>query len=189
MKTFKSAMSLLVAMAIAFTMVSCNMSGNKKTNETSDSTKVSDTTKSNQGTTVDTNKRSQNLNNNQSSERTDAPRMAQQNAKTGQAWDVPAAEKNKKNPVKSSAESIKSGKDLWAKHCASCHGRSGAGDGPKSATLKTKIMDFKSQQFQSQTDGEIAYKTNVGKGEMPAYSKKLQGNDVWDLVNYMRSLK
>lgn len=48
----------------------------------------------------------------------------------GKPWDVPAKYKNMKNP--SPGDNIDIGKALWAKHCKSCHGAKGLGDGPKS---------------------------------------------------------
>jgi mono/diheme cytochrome c family protein len=56
--------------------------------------------------------------------------------------------------------------------------------------LKTNSGDFSSAAFQAQTDGELYYKTTYGKGEMPAYEKKVPAeNDRWALVAYMRTLK
>lgn len=105
-------------------------------------------------------------------------------------WDVPAKNKSIKNPVKSSAESIANGKALYAKHCKSCHGAKGLGDGPKAAGLKTSSGDFSSAAFQSMTDGELFYKTSVGRDEMPGYDKKIpEADDRWAVVNYMRTFK
>jgi mono/diheme cytochrome c family protein len=106
-------------------------------------------------------------------------------------WETPAKYKTMKNPVKASdAEAIASGKMLYAKHCKSCHGAKGLGDGPKSATLKTTTGDFSSKDFQAFSDGEIFYKTSFGRDEMPAYDKKIPDEaDRWALVNYIRTLK
>ena len=57
-------------------------------------------------------------------------------------WKAPENARTMKNPVKSDAESIDIGKNLYAKHCKSCHGKSGEGDGPKAAELKTEPGDF-----------------------------------------------
>lgn len=107
------------------------------------------------------------------------------------AWDVPAAEKNMKPTVKlNDAAVIATGKELWAKHCKSCHGAKGLGDGPKAAALKTFAGDFSTADFHKQTDGELYYKTAKGRGEMPGYEKKIPDkNDMWALVAYMRTMK
>ena len=40
-------------------------------------------------------------------------------------WPVPEKYQNMKNPVKSDATSLATGKSLWNKHCVSCHGKTG----------------------------------------------------------------
>ena len=107
------------------------------------------------------------------------------------AWPVPDKDKALKAPVKlADASVIASGKELWAKHCKSCHGAKGLGDGPKGAALKTFPGDFSSAAFQGATDGELLYRTDKGRDEMPAYEKKIPDvNDRWALVAYMRTFK
>jgi mono/diheme cytochrome c family protein len=106
-------------------------------------------------------------------------------------WPVPDKDKALKPSVKlTDASVIASGKELWAKHCKSCHGAKGLGDGPKAAGLKTFAGDFSSAAFQAGTDGEILYRTDKGRDEMPAYEKKIPDiNDRWALVAYMRTFK
>ncbi len=105
-------------------------------------------------------------------------------------WPVPDAAAKKANPVKSSSESISSGKALWNQHCASCHGKTGKGDGTKAAQLKTQPEDLSSATIQSQSDGALFYKTSEGRGDMPSFKKKIPDpNEIWDLVNFMRTFK
>jgi len=104
-------------------------------------------------------------------------------------WSVPAEHKSKKNPVKADAESIELGKELYNKNCASCHGKKGLGDGPKAKLIETFSGDFSSDAYQKQTDGEHFYKTKVGRGDMPGYDKKISDEDIWNMVNYMRTFK
>jgi mono/diheme cytochrome c family protein len=105
-------------------------------------------------------------------------------------WPVPDKAAKTPNPVKSSAESISSGKALWTQHCSSCHGKTGLGDGTKAAQLKTQPNDLTVASFQSQSDGSIYYKISEGRDDMPSFKKKIpDANDIWDLVNYMRTLK
>jgi mono/diheme cytochrome c family protein len=105
-------------------------------------------------------------------------------------WPVPDAAAKKANPVKSSSESIAAGKALWNQHCSSCHGKTGKGDGTKAAQLKTQPEDLSTATMQSQSDGSLFYKTSEGRGDMPSFKKKIpDANDIWDLVNYMRTFK
>ncbi len=104
-------------------------------------------------------------------------------------WPVPAEYKNMKNPVEKNDASIKTGQTLYIKHCASCHGKTGLGDGVKARALKTFSGDFSGPEYQNQTDGEHFYKTKFGRGEMPKYEGKLSDEDMWHIVNYMRTFK
>ncbi len=107
----------------------------------------------------------------------------------GNDWTVPEAAKKVKNPVKATPENLKAGKILYDLHCKSCHGSKGKGDGTKAKSLNTSCGDFSTASFQSQTDGSIFYKIREGRDEMPKYKKKIPDeNEVWTLVNYMRSL-
>jgi mono/diheme cytochrome c family protein len=102
-------------------------------------------------------------------------------------WPVPDKDKAMKSATKAD---LATGKELWAKHCKSCHGSKGLGDGPKAASLKTESGDFSSAAFQAGTDGEIFYRTSKGRDEMPAYEKKIpEAADRWALVAFMRTMK
>ena len=104
-------------------------------------------------------------------------------------WNAPADAAGKANPQKG-AESIANGKALFAKHCQSCHGKTGMGDGTKASELKTEPGDFSKGAFQSQSDGSIFYKVSEGRDDMPSFKKKItDANDLWDVVNYVRTLK
>ena len=109
---------------------------------------------------------------------------------TNDPWPVPDKYKNMANPVKSDATSIATGKELYTQHCKSCHGTKGKGDGPKAAQLDTECGDFTKPATQSQTDGALFYKTSEGRKDMPSFKKKIaEQNDIWAVVNYMRTLK
>ena len=104
-------------------------------------------------------------------------------------WVVPANFKSMKNPVATSDVSVKAGQALYAKTCASCHGKAGLGDGVKARALKEFPGDFSKADFQGQSDGDHFYKTKTGRSEMPKYEGKLADNDIWNVVNYMRTFK
>lgn len=106
-------------------------------------------------------------------------------------WVVPEAAKKIKNPTdKSAKEDLAIGKSLYAKHCQSCHGREGYGDGPKAKELKGEVGDFSTAEFQSQTDGALFYKLTTGRDDMPAFNKKItDAEDRWLIINYIRTLR
>ena len=104
-------------------------------------------------------------------------------------WSVPDKYHNMKNPVPADKASIALGKELWNLHCKSCHGKEGLGDGPKAAQLDTPAGDFSTDAFHNQTDGDIFYKSWIGRDEMPNYEKKIPDKeDVWAIVNFIRTL-
>jgi mono/diheme cytochrome c family protein len=110
-------------------------------------------------------------------------------AQTAGAWTIPAKFKTTKNPVAVSKESVAEGKDLYSKHCKSCHGTKGLGDGPKAATLDVSCSDFSTKKFQAQADGEIFFQISEGKGKMPSFKKTVpEDNTRWAMVNYIRTM-
>jgi mono/diheme cytochrome c family protein len=104
-------------------------------------------------------------------------------------WVVPANFHTMKNAVAAGDASTKLGQTLYTKNCASCHGKAGLGDGVKARSLKTFPGDFSKADFQKQTDGDLFFKTKMGRDEMPKYEGKLTDDDIWNMVNYMRTLK
>jgi mono/diheme cytochrome c family protein len=105
-------------------------------------------------------------------------------------WNVPEAAQKAKNPTKDTPDNLNIGKNLYSKHCKSCHGKGGEGDGPKAAELKTAAGDFTSTDFQAQSDGALYYKTTEGRDDMPNFKKKIASDeDRWLIIHYVRTLK
>ena len=103
-------------------------------------------------------------------------------------WVVPDKYEKMKNPTDPSVD-LDIGKDLYNKHCRSCHGKEGYGDGNKADEVEGDLGDFSSAEFQSQSDGALFYKSYIGRNDMPNYEKKIPDEeDVWLIVNYMRTL-
>lgn len=103
-------------------------------------------------------------------------------------WKVPAKYEAMKNPIPAKTDAS-IGKSLYARHCQSCHGSQGYGDGTKAKDMKGDLGDFSSANFQKQSDGALFYKTAIGRLDMPGFEKKLNEEDTWLVVNYMRTLK
>lgn len=110
-------------------------------------------------------------------------------AQTTGGWNIPAKFKTTKNPVAVSKASIADGKDLYAKHCKSCHGSAGLGDGTKAASLDVTCSDFSTKKFQALSDGEIFFQMSEGKGKMPSFKKLIpEDNGRWSIVHYLRTM-
>lgn len=105
-------------------------------------------------------------------------------------WKAPESAKQLKNPTQNDKESLSIGKSLYAKHCRSCHGKTGLGDGTKAAELDTPSGDFSTEEFHAQTDGELFWKTTEGRDDMPTFKKKVPSDeDRWLMVNYIRTFR
>lgn len=105
-------------------------------------------------------------------------------------WTVPDKYTKMTSPVKSDAESLKEGKALWVKHCQSCHGKTGMGDGTKAPQLKTEPGDFSKAETQKQTDGSLFYKISEGRDDMPSFKKKVEDDEeIWQVITYLRTFK
>jgi mono/diheme cytochrome c family protein len=96
-----------------------------------------------------------------------------------------------KNPVAASASSLAAGKKLYDAQCASCHGTAGKGDGKAGALLKPPPSDLSDADWKhGSSDGEIFTVIRDGARQtgMRAYGSRIPANDIWNLVNYVRSL-
>ncbi|MDX9848514.1 MAG: cytochrome c [Tenuifilaceae bacterium] len=116
--------------------------------------------------------------------------MSAQDLKIGAPWDIPAKYKEMNNPYKGDASLDRIGKITYNRHCKSCHGNVGHGDGVMTKTLKTFPGDLSNAEFHKYTDGEIYFMSIIGRDEMPNYEKLIPSEeDRWAVVNYIRSLK
>jgi mono/diheme cytochrome c family protein len=104
------------------------------------------------------------------------------------AWEAPAADKAKKNPLPGGAKAVETGKKVAQVNCVLCHGESGKGNGPGAAALNPKPADWTSKRVQDESDGELFWKISNGRGPMPSW-KHLPETDRWSVVYYIRSLK
>jgi mono/diheme cytochrome c family protein len=103
-------------------------------------------------------------------------------------YKIPPEEAAKVNPVKPSPESLARGKKLYNIDCAMCHGKDGDGKGDMASDMKN-VTDFtKPDALKDRTDGELSYILRHGKGEMPPEGDRAKDEDIWNLVNYIRSL-
>lgn len=100
---------------------------------------------------------------------------------------VPVTDARQPNPVKPTPESIAEGKKIYSYDCALCHGVNG--DGKTEAGKEMKIPDLTDPAvLKDRTDGELFYVIKSGRGEMPLEGNRVKAEQVWDLVNYVRSL-
>ena len=81
------------------------------------------------------------------------------------------------------------GGDLYAKHCSSCHGEHGEGDGPAAAAFNPPPSDLTdTERMRSLSDEELLEISASGKGTMPGYSASLNEDEIAALVEVVRGL-
>lgn len=104
-------------------------------------------------------------------------------------WKVPPEEAQRSNPVKASSASVAEGKNLFSTQCAMCHGTGGDGKGDLALELKLKMRDYRDPAaLKAFTDGELHYMLVKGRGQMPGQEGRMKESQLWNLVNYVRSL-
>ena len=114
---------------------------------------------------------------------------AQENKPTSKTayYPVPVKAAREPNPVKPTPESVAQGKKIYSYDCASCHGATG--DGKTDVAKDLKIPDLTDPaRLKDRTDGELFYIVKTGHGDMPPEGDRIKPEQLWDLVNYVRSL-
>ena len=99
-------------------------------------------------------------------------------------WVVPDQAKGKVCRFQFTAETVKSGENVFQKNCKSCHGNPGKQNWAK---LVPPPGDPASAGFQGQTDGEMFYRITTGKAPMPQFGNVLSDEERWDVISYIRS--
>ena len=98
----------------------------------------------------------------------------------------------RKNPAPATPASITAGRTLYNKNCRHCHGVRGRGDGPL-APSNPRPSDLTDATWDhGGSDGEIFAIIWNGapapKSEMKPTKGTLTERNVWDIVNYLRSI-
>jgi mono/diheme cytochrome c family protein len=114
-------------------------------------------------------------------------------------WVAPTEARAMASPLSpTNPEHLKRGRGLFAKHCVTCHGDQGRGDGP-SARLHARRSGYAPRDLSQPdvqaglTDGEIFWKIGTGwrpsgRIVMPGVRSEVSEEDRWRLVLYVRSL-
>lgn len=115
-----------------------------------------------------------------------APAAASQTPAAGSQ--IPPEAAKMANPVKPTAESLARGKKDYGYDCAICHGEDGGGKGELVDSMKLTLKDYRDPaSLKDLTDGEIFYIIKNGKGSMTGEGDRRKPNEIWDMVNYVRS--
>jgi mono/diheme cytochrome c family protein len=120
--------------------------------------------------------------------------MGQDTSKPAQSpltsdFKIPPEAVKEPNQVKPTSDSVERGKKLYGYDCAMCHGTDGGGKGDLAADMKLELTDLRHPKtLKDRTDGELFYIIKNGEGQMPGERDRAKTNQIWDVVNYVRSL-
>ncbi|MBI4596229.1 MAG: c-type cytochrome [Candidatus Tectomicrobia bacterium] len=98
------------------------------------------------------------------------------------------ADKKLSNPVKVDERTLAKGKKLFNIFCSVCHGPEAKGNGPiasKYVQPPDLAMDF----YKQRSDGHIYGTIRFGSVVMPPYGEAMSSEEIWEVVNYLRSLQ
>jgi mono/diheme cytochrome c family protein len=109
--------------------------------------------------------------------------IAQEAGSADKNWVAPSDAAAKQNPQSGKPDSVTAGQKIFLRSCAECHGEDGTG-------LQEGVSNLQSSDVQKQSDGALFWKISTGnvKKGMPAFAK-LEENDRWSVVSYLRTLK
>jgi mono/diheme cytochrome c family protein len=87
------------------------------------------------------------------------------------------------------------GRRLYETHCASCHGRGGAGDGTAAGLIWPRPRDHTDASYMNARSDADLFAAIHGGGKaversslMPAWSDRFDALEIWSLVAYVRSV-
>lgn len=105
-------------------------------------------------------------------------------------WDIPDKYVAMENPTDANDdECLDVGKSLFNKHCKSCHGSEGFGDGKKANEIETEMPDITTDEYKEQKPGVKYYQSFIGRDDMPNFEKKITNEeDRWCVINYIENL-
>lgn len=102
-----------------------------------------------------------------------------------------AAARAIENPVAANATSVTAGAATYKKYCAFCHGVDAKGNGPLAPKDSNPPNLTDATWVHGSTDGEIFTVVANGAGptsKMVGVKSKMPDQDMWHIVNYLRSL-
>lgn len=100
-------------------------------------------------------------------------------------WQVPESETLVENPYDSTQFSLVVGRITFQQECTDCHG-----------TKSDNSEDFEDAgsppyftKLGLHSAEEMAWKIKTGRGDMPSWGKQLTKGQIWNLVNYLKSIQ
>jgi mono/diheme cytochrome c family protein len=99
-----------------------------------------------------------------------------------------ALEESSPTPPPSTPERIQRGRVLFSRHCVSCHGPTGAGDGSAAHDLDPKPSDLRDPAIANKSDVKLFRQITRGRAPMPSFGRLLNDDDRWTLAAFVKTL-
>jgi mono/diheme cytochrome c family protein len=103
------------------------------------------------------------------------------------SWMAPENAAKKRNPIQITDESTYNGQILFIDLCSFCHGLGAVGLSKEKTGLKKDTPNL-SNRLKTHSDGDFHWKILNGKGDMPSFKDELSEKEVWDVINYIKTL-
>jgi mono/diheme cytochrome c family protein len=101
----------------------------------------------------------------------------------------PAATKPIPPMIKPTPDSLARAKKMYGYDCAMCHGTDGAGKGELASQMNLTLSDLSDPAtLKGKTDAQLYGTIRDGKDKMPAEGDRMNPQDGWSLIAYVRSL-
>jgi mono/diheme cytochrome c family protein len=100
-------------------------------------------------------------------------------------------DKNVKNPLATTPDSLADGKEAFSHYCVACHGLDGQNTGvPFADRMSPPVPSLSSAEIQSYTDGQLKWVIDNGiwPSGMPGSKGTLSDEEIWSIVIYLRHL-
>jgi len=105
-------------------------------------------------------------------------------------WQTPEGAAAEKSPLKPSPDVLKQGRGTYVTNCQKCHGPEGKGDGPDSDPRMPAADLTDGFRAELNPDGVLYYRIFNGKPPvMPAFKSSLTKDQIWPVVEYIKSIR
>jgi mono/diheme cytochrome c family protein len=96
------------------------------------------------------------------------------------------------NPVPATADTLAAARATYGVNCAMCHGADGHGDSAVAAYFRgagvVPPVDLGGARVRGRSDGQLYWLITNGIGNMPPFRDLLTENEVWSLIDYLRTV-
>jgi high-affinity iron transporter len=85
-------------------------------------------------------------------------------------------------------QSPERGRGLYARHCASCHGPTGQGDGEAGRDLDPQPSNLRDPEIAARPAAKLFRQITRGRRPMPSFGRLLSDEDRWTLAAFVKTL-